>query len=169
MACLQFSLTTADLGHLDVSHKTRPSANTIAQGGSVSISEMSTSTLMMTKEGEGADCLSISFCRTVHNHRFMQRAVFPSSGRVLAFQDGGFCRYPSTGRRQQTGRPNARPRTGCITRRTYVLSIIFKVLRLVYYCASVGADFYSFSYRTSCDLVARDQNLSPLAQPGFWR
>ena len=102
-------------------------------------------------------------------HRFMQRAVFPSSGRVFAFQDGGFCRYPSTGRRRQTGRPNARPRTGCITRRTYFLRIIFKVLRLVYYCASVGADFYSFSYRTSCDLVARDQNLSPLAQPGFWR
>ena len=100
---------------------------------------------------------------------FMQRAVFPSSGRVFAFQDGGFCRYPSTGRRRQTGRPNARPRTGCITRRTYVLRIIFKVLHLVYYCASVGADFYSFSYRTSCDLVARDQNLSPLAQPGFWR
>ena len=99
----------------------------------------------------------------------MQRAVFPSSGRVFAFQDGGFCRYPSTGRRRQTGRPNARPRTGCITRRTYFLRIIFKVLRLVYYCASVGADFYSFSYRTSCDLVARDQNLSPLAQPGFWR
>ena len=72
----------------------------------------------------------------------MQRAVFPSSGRVLAFQDGGFCRYPSTGRRRQTGRPNARPRTGCITRPTYVLRIIFKVLRLVYYCASVGADFY---------------------------
>ena len=103
------------------------------------------------------------------NHRFMQRAVFPSSGRVFAFQDGGFCRYPSTGRRRQTGRPNARPRTGCITRRTYFVRIIFKVLRLVYYCASVGADFYSFSYRTSCDLVARDQNLSPLAQPGFWR
>ena len=103
-------------------------------------------------------------------HRFMQRAVSPSSGRVLAFQDGGgVCRYPSTGRRRQTGRPNARPRTGCITRRTYVLRIIFKVLRLVYYCASVGVDFYSFSYRTSCDLVARDQNLSPLAQPGFWR
>ena len=102
-------------------------------------------------------------------HRFMQRAVFPSSGRVFAFQDGGFCRYPSTGRRRQTGRPNARPRTGCITRRTYFLRIIFKVLRLVYYCASVEADFYSFSYRTSCDLVARDQNLSPLAQPGFWR
>ena len=102
-------------------------------------------------------------------HRFMQRAVFPSSGRVFAFQDGGFCRYPSTGRRRQTGRPNARPRTGCITRRTYFVRIIFKVLRLVYYCASVGADFYSFSYRTSCDLVARDQNLSPLAQPGFWR
>ena len=97
-------------------------------------------------------------------HRFMQRAVFSSSGRVFAFQDGGFCRYPSTGRRRQTGRPNARPRTGCITRRTYFLRIIFKVLRLVYYCASVGADFYSFSYRTSCD-----QNLSPLAQPGFWR
>ena len=96
----------------------------------------------------------------------------PSSrpqGRVFAFQDGGFCRYPSTGRRRQTGRPNARPRTGCITRRTYFLRIIFKVLRLVYYCASVGADFYSFSYRTSCDLVARDQNLSPFAQPGFWR
>ena len=92
---------------------------------------------------------------------FMQRAVFPSSGRVFAFQDGGFYRYPSTGRRRQTGRPNARPRTGCITRRTYVLRIIFKVLRLVYYCASVGADFYSFSYRTSCDLVARDHNLSP--------
>ena len=104
-----------------------------------------------------------------YRHRFMQRAVFPSSGRVFAFQDGGFCRYPSTGRRRQTGRPNARPRTGCITRRTYFLRIIFKVLRLVYYCASVGADFYSFSYRTSCDLVARDQNLSPLAQPGFWR
>ena len=81
----------------------------------------------------------------------------------------GVCRYPSTGRRRQTGRPNARPRTGCITRRTYFLRIIFKVLRLVYYCASVGADFYSFSYRTSCDLVARDQNLSPLAQPGLWR
>ena len=106
---------------------------------------------------------------TSPQHRFMQRAVFPSSGRVFAFQDGGFCRYPSTGRRRQTGRPNARPRTGCITRRTYFLRIIFKVLRLVYYCASVGADFYSFSYRTSCDLVARDQNLSPLAQPGFWR
>ena len=87
----------------------------------------------------------------------------------LRSRTGGFCRYPSTGRRRQTGRPNARPRTGCITRRTYFLRIIFKVLRLVYYCASVGADFYSFSYRTSCDLVARDQNLSPLAQPGFWR
>ena len=62
----------------------------------------------------------------------MQRAVFPSSGRVFAFQDGGFCRYPSTVRRRQTGRPNARPRTGCITRRTYFLRIIFKVLRLVY-------------------------------------
>ena len=108
-------------------------------------------------------------CTTALQQWFMQRAVFPSSGRVFAFQDGGFCRYPSTGRRRQTGRPNARPRTGCITRRTYVLRIIFKVLRLVYYCASVGADFYSFSYRTSCDLVARDQNLSPLAQPGFWR
>ena len=58
---------------------------------------------------------------------------------------------------------------GCIARRTSFLRIVFKVLRLVYYCASVGADFYSFSYRTSCDLVARDQNLSPLAQPGFWR
>ena len=55
----------------------------------------------------------------------MQRAVFPSSGRVFAFQDGGFCRYPSTGRRRKTGRPNARPRTGCITRRTYFLRIIF--------------------------------------------
>ena len=99
----------------------------------------------------------------------MQRAVFPSSGRVFAFQDGGFCRYPSTGRRRQTGRPNARLRTGCIARRTSFLRIVLKVLRLVYYCASVGADFYSFSYRTSCDLVARDQNLSPLAQPGFWR
>ena len=65
--------------------------------------------------------------------------------------------------------PSSANRTACITRRTYVLRIIFKVLRLVYYCASVGADFYSFSYRTSCDLVARDQNLSPLAQPGFWR
>ena len=110
-----------------------------------------------------------TFVGPLDGHRFMQRAVFPSSGRVFAFQDGGFCRYPSTGRRRQTGRPNARPRTGCITRRTYFLRIIFKVLRLVYYCASVGADFYSFSYRTSCDLVARDQNLSPLAQPGFWR
>ncbi len=100
---------------------------------------------------------------------FMQRAVFPSSGRVFAFQDGGFYRYPSTGRRRQTGRPNARLRTGCIARRTSFLRIVLKVLRLVYYCASVGADFYSFSYRTSCDLVARDQNLSPLAQPGFWR
>ena len=78
-------------------------------------------------------------------------------------------RRPSTPRRRQIGRPNARPRTGCIARRTSFLRIVFKVLRLVYYCGSVGADFYSFSYRTSCDLVARDQNLSPLAQPGFWR
>ena len=90
----------------------------------------------------------------------------PQDG-CLRSRTGGVYRYPSTGRRRQTGRPNARPRTGCITRRTYVLRII--LLRLVYYCASVGADFYSFSYRTSCDLVARDQNLSPLAQPGFWR
>ena len=125
-----------------------------------------------SQQGTAANCQKIRFRQSgerVYRHRFMQRAVFPSSGRVFAFQDGGFCRYPSTGRRRQTGRPNARPRTGCITRRTYFLRIIFKVLRLVYYCASVGADFYSFSYRTSCDLVARDQNLSPLAQPGFWR
>ena len=99
----------------------------------------------------------------------MQRAVRPSWGRLIAFQDGHFWRRPSTPRRRQIGRPNARPRTGCIARRTSFLSIVFKVLRLVYYSASVGADFYSFSYLTSCDLVARDQNLSPLAQHGFWR
>ena len=63
-------------------------------------------------------CFLLPSAVTEH-HRFMQRAVFPSSGRVFAFQDGGFCRYPSTGHRRQTGRPNARPRTGCITRRTY--------------------------------------------------
>ena len=81
---------------------------------------------------------------------------------MIAFKDGHLRRRPSTSCRRQIGRPNARPRTGCIARRTSFLRIVFKVLRLVYYCASVGADFYSFSYRTSCDFVARDQSLSPL-------
>ena len=105
---------------------------------------------------------------TIGDQGFMQRAVGPSWGRVSEFKDGHLRRRPSTPRRRQIGRPNARPRTGCIARRTSFLRIVFKVLCMVYYCASVGADFYSFSYRTSCDLVARDQNLSPLAQPGFW-
>ena len=60
----------------------------------------------------------------------MQRAVFPSSGRVFAFQDGGFCRYPSTSRRRQTGRPNARLRTGCIARRTSFFKDRFKSFAL---------------------------------------
>ena len=58
---------------------------------------------------------------------------------MIAFQDGHLRRRPSTPRRRQIGRPNARPRTGCIARRTSFLRIVFKVLRLVYYCASVGA------------------------------
>ena len=41
---------------LDVSHMTRSSANSMAQGGSVSISEASTSMMMMKSGGLIADC-----------------------------------------------------------------------------------------------------------------
>ena len=40
---------------LDVSHRTRSSANSMAQGGSVSISEASTSMMMMKSRGLIAD------------------------------------------------------------------------------------------------------------------
>ena len=62
---------------------------------------------------------------------------------MIAFQDGHYWRRPSTLRRRQIGRPNARPRTGCIARRTSFLRIVFKVLRLVYYCASERTSIHS--------------------------
>ena len=49
---LQCSLSTAAL---DVSHRTMSSANSMAHGGSVSISEASTSVMMMKSRGLIAD------------------------------------------------------------------------------------------------------------------
>ena len=63
----------------------------------------------------------------------MQRAVFPSSGRVFAFQDGGFV---DTRPRAVVGKQDGL--MPVLARRTSFLRIVFKVLRLVYYCASVG-------------------------------